>query len=230
VTAGAECIDCHGTHNIEPGDDPRSVNYKPKIPALCGRCHAEIGATYQRSVHGKAVAAGVSDAPVCTDCHGEHTIAAPAEPESKVAPTNIAKTCSECHESVALAEKYGLAAHRYSTYMNSYHGVANKYGRALVANCASCHGVHDILPSTDPASSIHPSRLPETCGKCHPGAGVNILKGGKIHIEASVESSPGTYYVRKFYTWFIATLGVGFVLYIGIETYGHFRRKKKRPA
>ena len=31
---------------------------------------------FETSVHGKAVAEGIREAPVCTDCHGEHTIAA----------------------------------------------------------------------------------------------------------------------------------------------------------
>lgn len=222
----AVCTDCHGTHDIEPPDDPRSETYKPHIPKVCGKCHEEIAAQYATSVHGQAIAAGILDAPVCTDCHGEHTITPPTDPASKVAPKNIPKTCSACHEDVALAEKYGFPARRYTTYLNSYHGVANKYGRTTVANCASCHGVHDILPASDPRSRIYPANLPTTCGGCHPGAGKNILVGGKVHVKATRETSPGTYYVRRFYTWFISILMAGFILYMVIETYGHLRRRR----
>jgi len=37
-----------------------------------------------------------------------------------------------------------------------------------VANCASCHGAHRILPSSDPTSTIYPANLKHTCGGCHP--------------------------------------------------------------
>jgi hypothetical protein len=40
--------------------------------------------------------------------------------------------------------------------------------------CASCHGVHDILPSSDPRSTINLTNLPQTCGKCHPGIGTRL--------------------------------------------------------
>lgn len=223
----AVCIDCHGTHNIEPSDDPRSETFKPHIPRVCGKCHVDVAGEYAKSVHGTAISKGILDAPVCTDCHGEHTIAAPTDPTSKVAPKNIPTTCSVCHEDVTLAKKYGFPARRYTTYLNSFHGVANKYGKTVVANCASCHGFHDILPASDPKSRIHPANLASTCGGCHPGAGENILVGGKIHVEATVESSPGTYYVRKFYTWFISILMVGFIFYIIVENYGRLRRRRK---
>lgn len=221
----AVCIDCHGTHNIEPADDASSEMFKPHIPEVCSKCHADIAAEYAKSVHGTAIANNIFEAPVCTNCHGEHTITAPTEPTSKVAPKNIPTTCSACHEDVTLAEKYGFPARRYTTYLNSYHGVANKYGKTVVANCASCHGVHDILSASDPESRVNPANLTATCGGCHPEVHENILVGGKIHVEATLESSPGTYYVRKFYTWFISILMVGFVFYMVIETYGHIRRR-----
>ncbi len=40
----------------------------------------------------------------------------------------------------------------------------------MAANCASCHGVHNILPSSDPHSTINRANLDKTCGKCHTGA------------------------------------------------------------
>ena len=51
-------------------------------------------------------------------------------------------------------------------------------------NCASCHGAHDILPSSDPASKVSKENLVETCGECHPGAGARFAQG-KIHVDVS---------------------------------------------
>jgi DnaJ-class molecular chaperone len=34
--------------------------------------------------------------------------------------------------------------------------------------CLSCHGdAHEILPASDPKSSVYPLNVPRTCGKCH---------------------------------------------------------------
>lgn len=224
--ATAICVYCHGTHAIKAADAARSPVHRPNIPKLCGRCHADIAATYQESIHGQAVSSGIQEAPVCTDCHGEHTIAAPSDPASSVAPRNIPTTCAACHEEERISGKYELPMRRFATYLDSYHGVVNRYGEAAVANCASCHGIHDIRPSSDPASSIHPDNLGKTCGTCHPGARES-LAGARIHVEATPESSKGMYYVRSFYTYFIGGLMICFVAYVAIETYGTLRRRRR---
>ena len=56
-----------------------------------------------------------------------------------------------------------------------------QYGSTVAANCASCHGFHKILPSSDTNSTISKIHLVETCGKCHPGANREFSLG-KIHV------------------------------------------------
>lgn len=226
-TAVAECVDCHGNHKVLPADNPTSPVYKPHIPETCGKCHPATRNEYEKSIHGQAIRQGIYDAPVCTDCHGEHTIEAPEVEGSKVSPANIPRTCGSCHEDVQLTEKYGIASERFTTYEDSYHGVANKYGKTLVANCASCHGYHDILPSSDPASTINPTNLAKTCGNCHPNAGENFTKG-KMHVKATLENSPGVFFVRRFYYLFIGGLMVLFIVYIVVEYSGFLRRKRRK--
>jgi hypothetical protein len=178
----AVCTDCHSPHGIQKGTHPSSRLFWQRIPATCGKCHGKISRTFAASVHGKAVAAGQRDAPVCTDCHGEHTIAAVKAATSKVSPANIPETCGQCHASERITTRYTLAAGVLDTYMQSFHGLAVQLGGVAAANCASCHGFHNILPSSDPASSIHRSHLPDTCGKCHPGIGTRLAQGGmRIH-------------------------------------------------
>ena len=225
LVVSAVCSDCHGSHEIKPIDDPGSLKNKVNIPAVCSKCHKSVYAEYSQSIHGQAIAKGIMDSPVCTDCHGEHTIAASTDPASKVSSKNIPKTCSRCHADVKLTEKYGIPGARYRTYLDSYHGMASKFGETIVANCASCHGFHGILPSSDPRSLINKANLPETCGKCHPGATKKFALG-KIHVEATKESSLGKYYVRQFYIWFISILVVCFVSYVGLEMYGYLRGRK----
>jgi hypothetical protein len=171
---------------------------------------------------------GIAESPVCTDCHGEHAITRIDDPASPVAARNIPRTCSRCHDKEGISSRYALPKKRFSSYLDSFHGIAVEYGMTTAANCASCHGVHDILPSSDPASSVHKANLPKTCGRCHPNAGPNFAKG-PVHVEVSASKSPGVFAIRVFYTLFISTLGVLFLLHVGFELYGRWRRRGGRP-
>ena len=174
IYVAATCNDCHSSggtaHKIlSPGDRDSSINHF-NIPATCGQCHSSVEADFNEGVHGKLVARGQTDVPVCTDCHGEHGIISPSDPRSPVSRSRVAEeTCSPCHESAVLNEKYGLATGRLTSFIDSYHGLKSKAGDTHVANCASCHGVHRVLPASDPTSTVHPDNLQETCGECHPG-------------------------------------------------------------
>jgi formate dehydrogenase gamma subunit len=173
VYMAASCNDCHSTggsaHRIYgPGHPDSTINHF-NVPATCGKCHPSIENEYWEGIHGKLARRGQVDVPVCTDCHGEHGILPASDPRSPISPAKLAElTCAPCHESVQLAEKYGLPPGRLTSFIDSYHGLKSKAGDTHVANCASCHGVHKILPSTDPESTIHPANLEETCGDCHP--------------------------------------------------------------
>mgnify|MGYP001066895234 CR=1 FL=1 len=71
----------------------------------------------------------------------------------------MSETCSRCHEAQGIRETYGLPAGRLSTWRDSFHGLAARGGSPAVANCASCHGEHDILPSSDARSAINAANL-----------------------------------------------------------------------
>jgi len=95
------CGTCHPAHGILPPTDPASTVNKKNLPATCSQCHGDVYKVYSESIHGVAVAAGNPDSPSCSDCHGEHEIGAPSDPNSPVFPANIAKTtCTRCHSSL----------------------------------------------------------------------------------------------------------------------------------
>ena len=219
------CTGCHGTHAVKPADDPGSAVHRLNVAETCGGCHQGILTEYRDSIHAVALTKGVKDAPTCTGCHGEHTIAAPTDPASKVAPRNIPKTCGACHAAEGIVKAYGLATKRGQTYADSFHGIAAKFGDREAANCASCHGFHDVRPSSDPRSRVAKANLPATCGTCHPGAGAKFAEG-RVHIEKTKESAPGVFYVRSFYTWFIGILMLCFLGYMAMEIYGYRRRRR----
>ncbi len=222
--AAATCSDCHGDHDMKKGSNPDSKVSKKNIAATCGRCHGEVLKQYRESVHGKSLAGGVAAAPTCTDCHGEHNILSPADEHSPVSAKNVsAQVCSPCHASVRLTQKYGLAADRFQSFADSYHGLAGKAGSVEVANCASCHGVHDIKPSSDSTSKISRENLAKTCGACHPGANVNFTRGA-VHVIATSGKDRVLYLVSSGYIVLILVVIGGMCLHNLLD----FIKKSKR--
>ncbi|HET9950207.1 MAG TPA: cytochrome c3 family protein [Candidatus Eisenbacteria bacterium] len=139
-----ECMTCHLDQ-----DSPEAIAYKHDI-------HRERGVT-------------------CADCHG-------GDPHSddQDAAMNKAKgfigvpkkqkiplLCGSCHG----AQESGFTSrYKLKNVLADYHGSAHE--RSLEANpngaqCISCHGVHGIVSVTDPKSPVHPSRVVDTCAKCH---------------------------------------------------------------
>lgn len=212
----AVCTDCHGSHAILPPNNLKSSIFQLNVPNTCGKCHDNIKTEFMQSIHGQAVARGNFDAPVCTDCHGIHTIKAPTDPSSSVYAGNLARaTCAKCHEGMRVGEEFGFAGRRASSYMASYHGLASRLGSTVVANCASCHGAHNILPSSDPRSTINKANLAKTCGQCHPGASQKFAQA-RVHVEVPLSADMGSIlmrWIRKIYLPLIlATIG-GMVLH-----------------
>jgi cytochrome b subunit of formate dehydrogenase len=219
VAAGSEkaavCTDCHGEHDILSAVDPKSPINKFNVPTTCAKCHANVKAEYMQSIHGTAVQRGNWQAPVCTDCHGIHTIKAPKDANSSVAAGNVKNTCASCHEGVRLSSEFGVPGGRVTSYLASYHGMASEVGSNTVANCASCHGVHNILPSGDPRSTINHANLAKTCGQCHPGANEKFIST-KVHLDGTNKADVGSkiiLMIRKFYLWMIIAVIGGMVLH-----------------
>ncbi len=210
----AVCTDCHNHHDVLPPGDAASTIFKFNVPRTCGKCHESVSAEFGKSIHGQAIARGTWQAPVCTDCHGIHSIKSHIDPVSSVASQALARTtCAQCHEGVRLSDEFGIASKRATSYLDSYHGLASKLGSSVVANCASCHGVHNILPSADSHSMINAANLARTCGKCHPGANDQFILG-KVHLDVPLSqdiASRGTRWVRWIYLALIAVT-IGFML------------------
>lgn len=206
----ATCNDCHESHALYPMADPKSSIFKMNVAKTCGKCHVSQAAEYTTSVHGAALAKGIFDAPTCSDCHGEHGVLAPNDPSSPVYKASVTiSTCGDCHSQERLNRRFGISTERVSSYQDSFHGLAGRMGDTTVANCASCHGVHHILPSSDPASMIHPENLPKTCGSCHPKFG-EAASIGPVHGvgDANGTSAKVDRWVRwTYYVLIFGTLG-----------------------
>lgn len=210
----ADCSSCHGAHEILPARDAASKVNHWRVVATCGQCHKEIARQFNESVHGVAVAAGVRDAPVCTYCHGEHLIVDPSSPASPLNAAHVsADTCGRCHGDARFAQRYDLPADRVPSYADSYHGLALRGGKLTAANCASCHGVHDILPSSDPRSTIYSANLPKTCGQCHKGVVEAKFTIGPVHVQTNAgPKQPVLRWIRWTY-WVLIPVTLGFMFF-----------------
>ena len=173
------CTDCHGVHDIQAPDQPRSL-----ISTTCGQCHTDVYNQYKQSVHGAAlIDENNPDVPVCTDCHGVHNIQDPRTMQFRLEEPEL---CAGCHANAQLMAKYNLPANVYEIYKTSWHGVDLTVYEARwptiwheSAICTDCHSVHNIRKTSDPASSVNPANLLATCQKCHTKAGPNWTSGRK---------------------------------------------------
>lgn len=222
----AICTDCHGNHNIKKRDDPGNPLKPAHVPETCAKCHKDVSEVYKKSIHGKGWLEGVKDAPVCTTCHGEHEIRYVKNPDATVYPTHVVSLCEDCHSNISIQREYGLR-NTVETYKKSYHGIVNRLGRDVqVANCASCHGHHDILPSTDKTSRVNAANLGKTCGNCHEPAMLNS-NIGKIHVAAEPGSSLILFYIKWIYIVMITGSIGGMLFYIFTDLFGFVTRRRR---
>ena len=204
VVEAANCVDCHGSHEMNQSMVAGSRVHKSHLPETCAKCHQTQTAEYNVSVHAVALRRGNLDSPICTNCHGEHEILAHTNPASPVYARNVAQqVCASCHASVRLTKKYGLAADSFQTFSDSYHGLAVRGGAVEVVNCASCHSSHAIKSHLDPTSTIYKDNLAATCGQCHPGANQRFTIG-RVHVSpAQRVESPVLYWIANLYVTLI---------------------------
>jgi formate dehydrogenase gamma subunit len=102
--------------------------------------------------------------------------------------------------------RFNMPLNRVPTYQDSYHGLAAREGRETVANCASCHGVHNIYPSSDPRSTVNRANLGKTCGKCHPDAGQRFAIGHVHTLPPATAGGRVLDFVKDFYLVLIPTV------------------------
>jgi cytochrome b subunit of formate dehydrogenase len=124
----------------------------------------------------------------CMDCHGESSMATVDEQGNEkslfVNADIFMETihgfyeCTDCHADLAgMEDGHGAPVEKVQCgnchfeameeYEASIHGQLLSKGNTFVADCSSCHGVHNIFPSYDERSSVHKSKLSYTCASCH---------------------------------------------------------------
>jgi cytochrome b subunit of formate dehydrogenase len=165
---GVNCQDCHGG-NYE-SDDVKAAHaqedgFRSKaedIRKFCVVCHKDNTVKLTMSVHAKAGERddrGAGTRMACEKCHGDvsHQTRSVHDKESPVYWANQVKTCGDCHPD------------QLATYNRGVHGPDHwdLHGLGTPPGCADCHGSHGIYDAGDRRSTLHPTRVAATCGKCH---------------------------------------------------------------
>jgi hypothetical protein len=128
----------------EPGAAPTTAD--------CLLCHSDAAATRANgtsiAVNPDAFGKSIHGQMACVDCHADLATATEFPHAEKLQRVS----CATCHDEPV------------KMHARSVHAQVEKG-----ATCVSCHGAHDILPSSDTASRTHALNLPSTCSTCHSG-------------------------------------------------------------
>ncbi len=199
LVVAATCTDCHTSHHMLPAADVRSSIHRTNIAGTCASCHEGILEAFQASIHFTGEAPHGEKLPMCNDCHSSHEI---TKTDAQGFMREIVSTCGHCHEDVT------------ESYFETFHGKVVKLGYTDTAKCQDCHGAHNILPTTDPNSTLSRENIVETCAQCHPGS----------HRQFAGYLTHATHHDKEKYpiihwTWLLMTsLLVGTFSFFGIHT------------
>ena len=172
---------------VAPGAEPTSK--RPAAPqSSCIDCHLQLDGEALEAAKRIGEDIHFQHGLSCHDCHGGNPSAgadgdiAAAHDEKKgwtgkPKRVEIPVFCARCHADAAFMKGFNpqMRVDQLSEYRTSVHGKRNAVGDPRVAVCVDCHGVHGIRTAKDPRSPVHPTRVAETCGRCHNN--VDLMRG-----------------------------------------------------
>jgi predicted CXXCH cytochrome family protein len=144
----------------------------------CVQCHKDLSdgelsapvPAMQNDVHSSR---GLS----CVNCHGgdesqsdkKRAMDASAGFIGKPEPAAVAPFCGKCHSNAEFMKAYNpaLRVDQEAEYKTSIHSKLVGQGDRRPATCIGCHGNHGIRAVKDANSPVYPTRVVETCGRCH---------------------------------------------------------------
>ena len=152
------CITCHS-------DEQKMKNFGSKLPT-------DQFEKLKNSIHFQPSFNNQGPMADCITCHSVHDIKRVKDPASNVYPTRITELCGTCHSSADFMKQHnpGLPIDQVSKYRTSVHGHLNAKGDPNAAECASCHGSHEIQAVKDSRSLVYATNIPSVCANCHSDA------------------------------------------------------------
>ncbi len=139
-----QCIACHSDVGYLP-DGLLLAGPHMRAELSCAGCHGGDNTTDDEEIAHAGTFRGVPDA------------------------ASIPAFCGRCHSDLGFMRSYSPSAStdQVANYYTSVHGQKLRTGDTHVAQCASCHTAHAVLPASDARSSVHPMNVPALCNGCH---------------------------------------------------------------
>jgi hypothetical protein len=167
VHNGHDCSDCHSeytrtSHPIKEFESSRT--HSIAVSEACKKCHPDKGEAVRESIHSKMISEGNLKAPVCTDCHGFHSVG-----PKETYETLTGVPCRKCHEDI------------FKIYAKSVHGMAKAKGTHNAPLCYSCHFAHEVKVTA------MAEKITGACLGCHKGveaAHTKWLPNASLHLSA----------------------------------------------
>ncbi len=143
----------------------------------CLECHSDktltstnaAGVVKQLFVEPAVLAGSAHRTNSCASCHNDLTS---KHPDDNLAAKPV--NCARCHGEQSLS------------YGSSVHGAARDghvlTGKHAAPECINCHGTHNVLAPSLPASPLHFTNLAKTCGQCHETESRDVIES--VHGQA----------------------------------------------
>ncbi len=202
----ATCLGCHGAPGFSA---PRADGGMRSLFVTANQ--------FADSVHGKTLR--------CVDCHTTIT---------KLPHTNASKTAAEWDRTRLAITKNCIACHGKAAqgYTETYHGQVIVIGFDHGATCSDCHGSHAILRASNPASSVAPANLLNTCRKCHQNASAGFATFQPHATTDDFARYPYTWLASKFVNLAVGGVLVFFWIHSALWFFREYRdrqQQKSRP-
>jgi len=196
----ATCLGCHGLPGFSaPLGDGRMRTLFVAADQLSSSVHASMQ---------------------CVDCHTAIELPhknLPGTPaERNLQRLVINKSCGNCH------------AKAWRSYIETYHGQVAALGYGDIATCFDCHGSHAIRRAGDPASSVFPANLLNTCQKCHQDATAGFATFQSHATTDDFAHYPYVWITSKFVNVAVGGVLVFFWMHSALWFYREMRDRQQR--
>ncbi len=156
------------------------LNTQSFAQTSCINCHNQLEDEMKAPTDAVTTDVHLKNGISCHNCHGGNPDVKLEDDDEAAMSTkmgyigvpdrkNIPKLCSKCHSDPQYMRTFNpnLQTDQYQRYLTSEHGMKLAKGDIKVAVCTDCHGKHNIQPANSVTSMVFPTKIPETCGKCH---------------------------------------------------------------
>ncbi len=167
--------------NISSAKNELSNNFQQKKVDECMTCHLDVvEETDKEPAHLFSKDIHFEKGITCAGCHGGDATSDDDEiamDKSKgyigiPSKTERYKVCIQCHSDAKKMKNLGanIPTDQYEKLKGSIHFIQSVDAKRPIADCVTCHSVHDITSVDNPKSPVYPTNIPKLCASCHSNA------------------------------------------------------------